>query len=157
MKIALGSDHAGFELKEYIKDNLSLYIIKNNIKLEDEDINIQDFGTYSLDSVDYPDFAVKVANSVANNENELGILVCGSGVGVSIAANKVKGIRAANVFNPEMAKLAREHNNANIMTLGSRFIDQETAMEMVANFLKEPFAGGRHAIRVDKIHSLTGL
>lgn len=157
MKIALGSDHAGFELKEYIKDNLSLYIIKNNIKLEDEDINIQDFGTYILDSVDYPDFAVKVANSVANNENELGILVCGSGVGVSIAANKVKGIRAANVFNPEMAKLAREHNNANIMTLGSRFIDQGTAMEMVANFLKEPFAGGRHANRVDKIHSLTGL
>lgn len=155
MKIAIGSDHAGFELKEYIKDNISLYISKNN-KGEFVNIEIQDFGTYSLDSVDYPDFAVKVGNSVANNENELGILVCGSGVGVSIAANKVKGIRAANVFNPEMAKLAREHNNANIMTLGSRFIDQDTAMEMVMNFILEPFAGGRHATRVDKIHSLTG-
>lgn len=156
MKIAIGSDHAGFELKEYIKDNISLYISKNNTG-SFVDLEIQDFGTYNLDSVDYPDFAVKVGNSIANNENELGILVCGSGVGVSIAANKVKGIRAANVFNPEMAKLAREHNNANIMTLGSRFIDQDTAMEMVMNFLLEPFAGGRHANRVDKINSLTGL
>lgn len=156
MKIAIGSDHAGFELKEYIKDNISLYISKNNTG-KFVDLEIQDFGTYSLDSVDYPDFAVKVGNSVANNENELGILVCGSGVGVSIAANKVKGIRAANVFNPEMAKLAREHNNANIMTLGSRFIDQDTAIEMVMKFILEPFAGGRHATRVDKIHSLTGL
>lgn len=156
MKIAIGSDHAGFELKEYIKDNISLYISKNNTG-DFVDIEIQDFGTFSLDSVDYPDFAVKVGNSVANNENELGILVCGSGVGVSIAANKIKGIRAANVFNPEMAKLAREHNNANIMTLGSRFIDQDTAIEMVMNFLLEQFACGRHATRVDKIHSLTGL
>lgn len=145
MKIAIGSDHAGYELKEYIKNNLN-----------SEEFKITDFGTFSLASVDYPDFAVKVANSIASNENELGILVCGSGVGVSIAANKVKGIRAANVFNPEMAKLAREHNNANILTLGSRFIDQDTALEMANIFLTEPFVGGRHATRVNKIHSLTG-
>lgn len=146
MKVAIGSDHAGYELKEYIINNLNK-----------ENFEITDFGTNSLDSVDYPDFAFQVATSVSKGENTLGIIICGSGVGVSITANKVKGIRAANVFNQEMAKLAREHNDANILTLGSRFISKEVALEMANIFLSEPFAGGRHATRVDKINSLTGL
>lgn len=155
MVIAIGSDHAGFELKEYLKDNLSLYLMKNDISVKE--LKIEDFGTFSLDSVDYPDFAVKVANSVAENVSDLGILICGSGVGVSIVANKVKGIRAANVFNVEMAGLAREHNNANVITLGARFINKELALEMVSKFLTTDFLGGRHQRRVEKIHTLTNL
>jgi len=145
MKIAIGADHAGYELKEFIKNNLNK-----------ENFEITDFGTYGIDSVDYPDFAFQVASSVSKDENKLGIIICGSGVGVSITANKVKGIRAANVFNPEMAKLAREHNDANILALGSRFISNETALEMANIFLTEQFAAGRHQKRLDKIHTLTG-
>lgn len=139
MKIAIASDHAGYELKEYIKANLSE--------------EIEDFGTKSLDSVDYPDFAFPAARSVADGQNTLGILICGSGVGVSISANKVRGIRAANVFNPEMAKLSRQHNNANILTLAARFIPKETALEMVKTFILTEFEAGRHQLRLDKIHT----
>lgn len=139
MKIAIASDHAGYELKEYIKANLSE--------------EIEDFGTKSLESVDYPDFAFPAARSVAEGQNTLGILICGSGVGVSISANKVKGIRAANVFNPEMAMLSRQHNNANILTIAARFIPKETALEMVKTFISTEFEAGRHQLRLDKIHT----
>lgn len=139
MKIAIASDHAGYELKEYIKANLSH--------------ELEDFGTKSLDSVDYPDFAFPAARSVAEGQNTLGILICGSGVGVSISANKVRGIRAANVFNPEMAMLSRQHNNANILTIAARFIPKETALEMVKTFISTEFEAGRHQLRLDKIHT----
>lgn len=139
MKIAIASDHAGYELKEYIKANLSQ--------------ELEDFGTKSLDSVDYPDFAFPAARSVAEGKNTLGILICGSGVGVSISANKVKGIRAANVFNTEMAMLSRQHNNANILTLAARFIPKENALEMVKTFISTEFEAGRHQLRLDKIHT----
>lgn len=139
MKIAIASDHAGYELKEYIKANLNDHV--------------EDFGTKSLDSVDYPDFAFPAARSVAEGQNSLGILICGSGVGVSISANKVRGIRAANVFNTEMAMLSRQHNNANILTLAARFIPKETALEMVKTFISTEFEAGRHQLRLDKIHT----
>ncbi len=139
MKIAIASDHAGYELKEYIKANLSE--------------EIEDFGTNGLESVDYPDFAFPAARSVAEGKNTFGVLICGSGVGVSISANKVRGIRAANVFNSEMAKLSRQHNNANILTLAARFITKEVALLMVRQFIATEFEAGRHQLRLDKIHT----
>lgn len=145
MKIAIAADHAGFEFKEKIKK-----------WLESNDIEVEDFGTDSEESTDYPDYAYAAAKSVAENENELGIIICGSGVGVSITANKVEGVRAANCFNKEMAILARQHNNANVITLGSRFIPVNEAFEMVRVFLETEFEGGRHQRRVSKIHDLTG-
>ena len=145
MEIAIGSDHAGFELK---------HILIEFIK--ELGYNYTDFGTNSIDSVDYPDFAYAVSKSVSEGENQFGILICGSGVGVSIVANKVDGIRAANVFNEEMSTLARKHNDANILTLGARFIDIENAKNMLKTFLSTDFEGGRHQLRVNKIHSLTG-
>jgi len=145
MKIAISADHAGFELKK---------ILINNLK--ESGYDVADYGTHSTDSIDYPDFAYAAANSVAEGDNEMGVIICGSGVGVSITANKVKGIRAANCFNTEMASLARQHNNANIICLGSRFLEEEQAKEMVDTFLTTEFEGGRHERRVDKIHDLTG-
>lgn len=143
--ISLGADHAGYSLKQF----LSEYLSKNGH-------TILDFGTYSAESVDYPDFAAAAANAVADGRADYGILVCGSGIGVSITANKIKGIRAANCVTPEMAILARQHNNANILTLGERLIDRKTAEVMVEAFLQTPFEGGRHERRVEKIHSVTG-
>ena len=105
--------------------------------------------------MDYPDYAVKVANDVASGNSAKGILICGSGIGVSIAANKVKGIRAALCYNEETAKLARQHNNANVICYGARFIDVELAKKLIDNFLTTEFEGGRHENRVNKIHSLT--
>jgi ribose 5-phosphate isomerase B len=145
MKIALSADHAGFELKEKIYNDL----IKKGYE-------VTDYGTYSRESIDYPEFAYVAAKSIVEHNNEFGVLICGSGVGVSITANKVKGIRAANCFNEEMAMLARQHNNANIICLGARFIEAEQAFAMVDKFLNTEFEGGRHQRRVEKIHDLTG-
>lgn len=140
MKIAIGADHAGYELKERIKQRLA-----------QEGNEIHDKGTHSTDSVDYPDFARMVGEEVAKKDADLGVLVCGSGIGMSIAANKVPGIRAAHVTNMYEAQMAREHNNANIVTVGSRVLDEWTAIQAVETFLHTRFAGGRHERRVQKI------
>ena len=138
-KIAIAADHAGYEYKEYLKEQLK------------DLFDIQDFGTYSLDSVDYPDFVHPAATSVESGENKLGILVCGSGQGVQITANKHQQIRCALAWMPEIAKLSRQHNNANMIAIPARFIAKELALEIVQNFLSTDFDGGRHQNRVDKI------
>jgi len=143
MKISIGSDHAGFELKEKIK--------KYIMELGHEYIDV---GTNSNDSVDYPDFALKVAESVARKECDKGILICGAGIGMSMVANKVPGIRAALCCNTEMAKLSREHNDANVLTIGSRLIDENTAKEIVRVWLSTDFIGERHSRRVNKIKDI---
>jgi len=140
MKIAIGADHAGFEYKELLMKQLS--------KLGHES---KDFGTYSLDSVDYPDFAHPVANAVEKKEFELGVLICGSANGVAITANKHQGIRAAICWNEELASLARQHNNANIVCIPARFVSPDLAEKILAKFLTTPFEGGRHEKRVNKI------
>ncbi len=145
MKIAIGSDHAGLTRKHEILEHLQ--------SLGHE---VNDLGTYSKDSMDYPDVAVEVAKQVASKEVERGILVCGSGIGVSIVANKTEGVRAANCVNEEMASLSRQHNDANVLALGERLVDTKTALSMVDIFLSTSFEGGRHQQRVDKIHDLTG-
>jgi len=139
-KIALGSDHAGFKTKELIKSVLS-----------EMSIPYEDLGTHSTESCDYPDYAHAVGNAVANKQDQLGILVCGSGIGVCIAANKVKGVRAALVFTEEMAKLSKQHNDANVLCLGERTTDEKAIPGIVKAFLATEFEGGRHAKRVDKI------
>ncbi|WP_199117654.1 ribose 5-phosphate isomerase B [Pedobacter sp. ASV28] len=138
LKLAIGADHAGFEYKEILKEFLIHYEVK-------------DFGTYSTDSVDYPDFAHPVASAVENKEFDFGILVCGSAQGVSITANKHQGIRAAVCWLTEIASLARQHNNANVICIPARFVTTELAKEMVTTFLETPFEGGRHENRVNKI------
>ncbi|HWR44382.1 ribose 5-phosphate isomerase B [Sporomusa sp.] len=143
MKIAIGSDHGGFRLKEEIKALLT------ELKVDSHD-----FGTYTTDSVDYPDISRQVAESVAGGEYERGIIVCGTGIGVSIAANKIKGIRAALCHDVFSAQMSREHNDANILTLGERVIGSGLARMIVEVWLKTKFAGGRHACRVDKIMEL---
>lgn len=141
----MASDHAGFKLKEFVKTYL-----QNNGN------EIRDFGTYSDDSVDYPDYAFPASQDVANGEADIGILICGTGTGMSITTNKVCGVRGANCLTPEMAELARSHNNANVLTMGSRLIDDKTAIEIVKSFMVTEFEGGRHLNRLEKIHSLTG-
>ncbi|MBL7874600.1 MAG: ribose 5-phosphate isomerase B [Cyclobacteriaceae bacterium] len=140
MKIAIGADHAGFEYKELLKK-----------QLEQVGHAIKDFGTYSSESVDYPDFAHPVANAVEKNEFELGVLICGSGNGVAITANKHQGIRAAICWTEELAALARKHNNANIVCIPARFVSSHVAEKILATFLTTPFEGGRHEKRVGKI------
>ncbi len=140
MKIAIGCDHAGFELKETLKT----YLVEKGFELMDK-------GTYSLDSVDYPDFAHAVSIAIEKGQVGLGILICGSGNGISMAANKHAGIRAALCWKSEIASLARLHNNANILSLPARFISVEEAEEIVDTFLSTDFEGGRHANRVNKI------
>lgn len=139
-KIVIGSDHAGFELKE----ELIAY-------LRNKDLKVVDKGTYSKESTDYPDFSHAVANDVVNDIGEQGILICGSANGVAMAANKHKEIRCALCWDPEIARLARAHNNANIVALPSRFIDTDVAKEIVDIFLSTEFEGGRHQRRVEKI------
>ena len=141
--IAIGSDHAGYELKEKIKKHFE----ENNIKFID-------FGTFSSDSCDYPIIAEKVGNSVSHKESEKGILICGAGIGMSIAANKIKGVRAALCYEPELAVLARKHNNANVLCMGGRFTNFEKAKEIVKVFLNTDFEGERHQKRVDLIKKL---
>lgn len=138
LKIAIGADHAGFAYKEMVKQHLSGYEIK-------------DFGTFSTESVDYPDFAHPVAEAVENKEFDFGILICGSANGVAITANKHQGIRAAICWENDLAELARQHNNANILCIPARFVSTHVALEMTDTFLNTPFEGGRHANRVDKI------
>jgi ribose 5-phosphate isomerase B len=144
MNISIGSDHRGFELKEKLKDYLSK---KNH--------TVIDFGTNSDASVDYPDFSKKVGESVAKAESQFGIAICGSGIGVSIAANKVKGIRAVNATNKEMAEMSRRHNNANVICFGADFIDFETAVKYWEIFSTTQFEGGeRHNRRIEKINNI---
>jgi len=139
-KIALGADHAGFEEKEKIKATL------NELGIEFEDM-----GTDGDASVDYPDFARKVAEAVGRGEYEQGILVCGSGTGMAISANKVKGVRAAVAWNEDIARLAREHNNANVLSLPARFTSDDEAAKIVKAWFAADFEGGRHERRVEKI------
>lgn len=143
MKIAIGADHGGFELKEGLKTYL-------------DEINVSyiDCGTYSTDSVDYPDIAKATCDKVVSGECELAILVCGTGIGISIAANKVKGIRCCACSESFSAKMCRIHNNANVLALGGRVIGIETAKELVNAFLTNEFEGGRHEKRVEKIMAL---
>jgi ribose 5-phosphate isomerase B len=143
VKVALGSDHAGYDLKEKVKGFL------NGMGIE-----VHDAGTVSTDSVDYPDFAQKVAVQVRDGEVDRGILMCGTGVGVCIAANKFRGIRAALASDPEIARLSRQHNDANILCLASRFTDAEKAQELVKIWLETDFEGGRHQRRLEKIQKL---
>jgi len=143
MNISVGADHAGFALKEHIREVLT--------KAGHE---VSDLGTHSTESTDYPDYAAAVGRAVANGTAERGILVCGSGVGMSIAANKINGIRAALGTNPEEVAFTRHHNNANILTLGARFTEVALADELVRIFLETGFDGGRHERRVDKISQL---
>ena len=138
LSIAIGSDHAGFEYKELLRDFLSSSKIK-------------DFGAYNSDSADYPDFAHPVADSVESGEFEFGILVCGSANGVAITANKHQGIRAAICWTEEIAELARKHNNANVLCIPARFVSQDLAKAITKKFLTTEFEGGRHQNRVDKI------
>jgi ribose 5-phosphate isomerase B len=140
--VAIGSDHAGFELKEFIRETW---------KNAAQNIVFSDAGTYSSDSVDYPDYAHQVALKVEKGEAAAGILICGSGNGVCMAANKHQGIRAALCWTKELAELARQHNDANILCIPARFISKETALEMINAFLNTSFEGGRHANRVAKI------
>jgi len=143
MKIALGSDHAGFELKDKLRGYL-----------QQKGITVDDRGTKSAESVDYPDYARIVGEDVINKRADFGILVCGSGIGMSIAANKVPGVRAVNAHDETEAHLAREHNDANVLTLGGRFLDVSTAQKIIDKWLNTPFAGGRHATRVGKIAAI---
>ena len=139
-KIFISSDHAGFKLKEAIK----IYLSKKKL-------TFQDLGPNNSDRVDYPDFAHKLAKKVKTSKNNVGILVCGSGTGMNIAANKHKNIRAAQCFNLKSTKLSRLHNDANIITLGSRLLTKKNALSCVSVFLNTKFEGGRHAKRIKKI------
>ena len=143
MRIALGADHAGVVLKEQIKK-----------LLDERGLAYEDFGTHSTDSVDYPDYAVKVANAVAAGQFDRGILFCGSGIGMAIAANKVHGIRASQVVDEASARLGRSHNDLNVLSLAARITAEEEARALVQIFLDTPFDGGRHQRRIDKISAL---
>ncbi|MBX7055472.1 MAG: ribose 5-phosphate isomerase B [Pyrinomonadaceae bacterium] len=140
MKIAIAADHAGFEGKELIKHTL-----------DEIGVEYDDMGTYSTDSVDYPDYARKVAEAVARGDYQQGVLVCGSGTGMAISANKVHGIRAAVAWNAETASLARQHNNANVLAIGWRTSPEGTIPDIVKAWFAANFEGGRHAGRVEKI------
>lgn len=140
MKIAIGSDHGGFALKEAVRKHL-----------EEKGIEVEDFGCYSTESVDYAVYGAKVAHCVADGGAQYGILICSTGIGISIAANKVKGIRAALCCDAHAAEMTRRHNNANILCMGGKVIDKETAVKLVDIFLHTEFEGGRHQRRIDQI------
>ena len=139
-KICIASDHAGLNLKEIIKS----FLINKNV-------SIIDLGPYEDKSVDYPDFAKKIANRIKSKKSDIGILICGSGTGMAISANKIKTIRAAVCYNPKSTRLSRQHNNANIIALGSRLTKKNLSLKLVEIFLKTKFEGGRHLKRVKKI------
>ena len=143
MRIIIGSDHAGFDQKNALAAHLRA--------AGHETI---DAGAYDAQSVDYPDFAREVGTAVATGEAEFGVLVCGTGIGMAMAANKVPGVRAANVTSPEFARLARAHNDANVITISGRFVPLDVNVEIVDAFLAEPFEGGRHQGRIDKISAM---
>ena len=139
-KICIASDHAGYNLKEQIKNHLI-----------NKYISIFDLGPFQNKSVDYPDYAKKLAKRIKDKKSDIGILVCGSGTGMAISANKVKGIRAAVCYNQMSTRLSRQHNNANIITLGSRLTKKSLSLKLVEIFLKTKFEGGRHLRRIKKI------
>ena len=141
MKIAIASDHGGFELKEQLLEHY-------------RSDHWLDLGTYSKDSVDYPDYAQKMANAVRKGEADLGILVCGTGIGISIAANRCKGIRAALLYSIEAARLAKEHNNANVLVFGGRTMAFNDVVSRIDTFLAASYEGGRHQTRLDKIETV---
>ena len=143
MKIALAADHAGFALKE-----------KTREYLKGKGLEVEDFGPANAEPVDYPDFAEKVAVKVAAKQADYGVLICGTGIGMEMAANKIPGIRAAAASNTISARMAREHNNANILTMGGRMIDEAAMHQIVDTWLSTPFDGGRHERRVEKIEAL---
>lgn len=143
MRIAVGADHAGWPLKEPLVNHLI-----------EMGWDVEDFGTFGPESVDYPDYARRVAEAVASGQAERGLLMCGSGIGMSIAANKVQGIRAALAHDVVAARLSRQHNDANILTMGARFIAPGLAVEVLDMWLQTEFAGGRHQRRVEKIQGL---
>ncbi|RKX26414.1 MAG: ribose 5-phosphate isomerase B [Candidatus Zixiibacteriota bacterium] len=142
MKIAIGCDHAGYEFKEKVKEILSGW-----------GHEITDFGTNSKESVDYPDFGLKVALAVAGGEADWGVAICWTGNGMTITANKIRGIRAGLALNPEMAYLTRAHNDANVLTLAQKYTPEGQLEEILKNFLETPFEGGRHLPRVNKIRA----
>lgn len=146
MKIALGADHAGYLLKEAIKKYFS-----------ENDITYKDYGTFKIESCDYPEFSYKVSQAVASGEADLGILICGTGIGMCITANKIKGIRGALAYNEETAKLSRLHNDANVLCLGGRMLEEKEALKIVHTWLNTSFEGGRHENRLKLINKLTGL
>ena len=162
MIIALAADHGGYELKDAIKEHLKKMGVAPNPKLNDEgvtdgtqeNIQIVDLGTNSEESVDYPDYGKACAEAVASGKADLGIVCCGSGIGISIAANKVKGVRCALCTSIEMAALARRHNNANMLALGGRTTPTYTAIEIIDTWLNSKFEGGRHARRVAKLDEM---
>ena len=143
MKIAIGADHAGFVLKEKLRARLAA-----------EGHEVVDFGPDSTESCDYPDYAQPVARDVSSGRSDRGILVCSTGIGMAIAANKVAGVRAAPAVSGDEVKMTREHNDANVLTIGAKYLDEETAAGLVRVFLDTEFAGGRHARRVAKIAQL---
>ena len=138
MKLVIGSDHAGIGLKKVIVETFN-------------DIDFDDVGTYSTDSCDYPDYSKKVAEKVQSGEVDAGIVICGSGIGASIAVNKCSGIRAALCFNEYMAEMSKRHNNANVLALGARIIGEDVALAIVKRWISSEFEGGRHQRRIDKI------
>ncbi|MBQ8482118.1 MAG: ribose 5-phosphate isomerase B [Alphaproteobacteria bacterium] len=140
MKIAIASDHGGFEMKEAIKRHY-------------ENCNMLDLGTYTPDSVDYPDYAKKMVRALSEKKADWGILICGTGVGISIAANRYKGIRAALVYNSEVARLAKQHNNANVLVFGGRTMAVDDVINCIDTFLQSEYEGGRHQCRLDKIEN----
>ena len=146
MKIGIGSDHGGFELKEAVKEYL-----------QEKNIEVVNYGTYNEESVDYPDYGEKVATAVVEKEVDRGIVVCGTGIGISIAANKVKGARCALCSEEYSARMSRKHNDANVLALGGRVIGQELAFSIVDAYLEEDFEGGRHERRVKKIMEIQDL
>ena len=143
MKVCIGADHAGFALKELVASSL-----------READMEVVDVGTNSPDSVDYPVYALRVARAVERGQADRGILVCGSGIGMCMAANRVQGVRAVHGCEPFGARMSRRHNDSNVLCLGSRFTGVDLALEIVREWIKEPFEGGRHKRRIDLIDSL---
>lgn len=143
MKIAIGADHAGFALKEQVGQALRM-----------AGHEVLDAGAHNAESTDYPDYAASVARDVASGAAELGVLVCSTGVGMSIAANKVAGVRAALGYNADEVRLTRAHNDANVLALGARYTDEAAANDLVRIFVETPFDGGRHARRLEKISNM---
>ncbi len=146
MKLAIGADHAGYYLKEQVKEFL-----------KSKNIDFTDYGTFKIESCDYPEYAYKVGQAIVNGEADLGILICGTGIGMSITANKIKGIRAALVYDEQTAKLSRQHNDANVLCMGGRLTPEEEAKKIVDVWLNTSFEGGRHEKRIKLISQLTGL
>ena len=138
MKIAIAADHGGFELKEALKQHYA-------------DLDLIDLGTYSADSVDYPDYAQKIARAILSEQADLGILICGTGIGISIAANRYKGIRAALLYSAEAARLAKAHNNANILVFGGRTMAVDDVINRIDTFMQTSYEGGRHQRRLNKL------